>query len=731
MTKETSDPATASGDLDLRGKLLELVPTPAFAVNLKGEVVLWTSALEELTGCAAAEMIGKKVWPAFFDKKRATPADVALRTEEVEVDEAFQVKHRTTGTRRTVRFVATPVAGADGEVTGVVATLGGPGADATREAAATLAGAPGAIVRVDRDFTIRYVNPAAAALLGKAPGDLVGAKCHDVVGMPQCRTPDCYCARAMDTRAPVVLETEMRSNGEPLPVQCHAAPLVEGGEVVGAVWHISDISGFKKTEEILDSLMEEAADKISYLNAIPSPLFVIDRDFNILFANPASAETVGRRQEELTACKCYDIFRMPHCRTPECRSAMAVATNEICQGQSTIGQGERALPVRYIATPMHDSHGQVCGALEYMLDITGEVRSVDGIRELVASATAGKLTKRADVSVFEGNFKQIAAGVNDLLDAVMEPLAEAAKVLAGSATKNLLLRMQGDYQGDYRTIEDNLNNTLASLQAAIQQIGLTIDAVAFSAEELTTVSQTMSASAHDNSAQATVVSASGEQISANLQTIASSMAEMSISIKDVARNAVESAQVAKAAVAAAEKTNAIVGKLGDSSDEIGQVIKVINSIAEQTKLLALNATIEAARAGEAGKGFAVVANEVKELAKQTANATQDIGKKIRAIQSDTQAAVTSIGEIGSVIQRISGISNSIASAVEEQAATTNEMNRNVAEAARGSEDIARNITGVAHSTQAGADSAKKTQEAAKQLSKLAEDLRALVGQFRT
>jgi PAS domain S-box-containing protein len=730
MTKEASQPGSDGGDFDLRGRLLELVPTPAFAVNAKGEVVLWTAALEELTGCLAADMAGKKAWSAFFDRKRATPADVALRTEEEEIDEAFAVKHRKTGAKRTVRFVATPVSGADGELTGVVATLGD-GAAAAAAADVTLAGAPGGIVRIDRDFTIQSANPAAAALVRKTVGDLVGAKCHDVFGLAQCRTPDCSCARAMASRAPVLLETEMRANGEAVAVQCHAAPVIEDGAVVGAVWHITDISGFKKTEEIMDSLMEEAADKISYLNAIPSPLFVIDRDFTIQFANPAAAETVGRRPEELPGCKCYDTFRMPHCRTPECRSAQAVATNEVCLGQSSIPRGDSALPVRYIATPMHDSHGQVCGALEYMLDITGEVRSIDGIRELVASATVGKLSKRADVSAYEGNFKQIGAGVNDLLDAIMQPLAEAAKVLEGSAKKNLLLRMKGDYEGDYRVIEDNLNNTLASLHEAIQQIGRTIDAVGRSADELTSVSQTMSATAHDNSAQATVVSASGEQISANLQTIASSMAEMSISIKDVARNAVEAAQVAKAAVAAAEKTNAIVGKLGDSSDEIGQVIKVINSIAEQTKLLALNATIEAARAGEAGKGFAVVANEVKELAKQTANATQDIGKKIRAIQTDTQAAVGSIGEIGSIIQRISGISNSIASAVEEQAATTNEMNRNVAEAARGSEDIARNITGVAHSTQAGADSAKTTQEAAKQLSAMAEDLRALVGQFRT
>jgi methyl-accepting chemotaxis protein len=149
----------------------------------------------------------------------------------------------------------------------------------------------------------------------------------------------------------------------------------------------------------------------------------------------------------------------------------------------------------------------------------------------------------------------------------------------------------------------------------------------------------------------------------------------------------------------AETTNATVGKLGDSSIEIGNVIKVITSIAEQTNLLALNATIEAARAGEAGKGFAVVANEVKDLARETAKATEDIGRRVEAIQADTREAVDAIAEISSVIARINDYQTTIASAVEEQTATTNEMSRNVAEAAMGSTEIAQNIVGVATAAQ--------------------------------
>jgi methyl-accepting chemotaxis protein len=206
---------------------------------------------------------------------------------------------------------------------------------------------------------------------------------------------------------------------------------------------------------------------------------------------------------------------------------------------------------------------------------------------------------------------------------------------------------------------------------------------------------------------------------------------MGASIREIAGNANEAARVAQQAVKVADVTNQTISKLGESSCEIGKVIKVITSIAEQTNLLALNATIEAARAGEAGKGFAVVANEVKELAKETAKATEDIGQKIDAIQSDTRSAVDAIREISQIIGQINDISNTIASAVEEQTATTSEISRNVAEAAKGSGEIAQNITSVASAAQSTTQGAGNTQQASAELSRMAAELQQLVSRFKT
>ena len=318
----------------------------------------------------------------------------------------------------------------------------------------------------------------------------------------------------------------------------------------------------------------------------------------------------------------------------------------------------------------------------------------------------------------------LSRGISGATHAVLD---QAEAIADGDLTRDDLTVRSQDELGDLTVAINKMSSSLKRMILSITENALQVSSAS---EELNTTSQQITANSEETSAQADVVSKAVQAVSQNLQTVATGAEEMGASIKEIAKNATEAAKVATSAVRVAETTTATVSKLGESSNEIGLVIKVITSIAQQTNLLALNATIEAARAGEAGKGFAVVANEVKELAKETAKATEDISRKIEAIQTDTKAAVEAIASISEVINQVNDISSTIATAVEEQNATTNEMSRNVSDAAHGSGEIASNISGVAEAAQGTTRGASDTQKASQQLVETAAELRRLVEQFR-
>ncbi|WP_404423120.1 methyl-accepting chemotaxis protein [Nibricoccus sp. IMCC34717] len=308
---------------------------------------------------------------------------------------------------------------------------------------------------------------------------------------------------------------------------------------------------------------------------------------------------------------------------------------------------------------------------------------------------------------------------NETLDLLASPIIDKDGQYIGPMVTWEIVTKRLETENREKEMTANLKRTLGIVSDNAQ-------ALAAASEELSTTAQTMSANSEETTAQANVAAAASEQVTQNITTVATSAEEMSASAKEIAKNAAEAAKVAGQAVKVAEDTSRTVHKLGESSLDIGNVIKVITSIAQQTNLLALNATIEAARAGEAGKGFAVVANEVKELAKQTASATEDISQKIETIQNDTKGAVDAISQIGTIINQIADIQNTIASAVEEQTATTNEIARNTNEAAKGAGEITRNISGVSQAAQSTSQGASQTLTAATELAKLSADLKRVV-----
>jgi methyl-accepting chemotaxis protein len=315
---------------------------------------------------------------------------------------------------------------------------------------------------------------------------------------------------------------------------------------------------------------------------------------------------------------------------------------------------------------------------------------------------------------------------------------EELKMKVDSILKIVTCATQGDLtqeipiQGEdaIGKIGEGLKQFFSTFSRSIASIAENAKMLASSSQELSALSQQMSSNAEETFAQTYLVSEASEQINQNMQTVSVGSEEMTSTIKEIAKNASQAAEIAENSVNTAKNTQEIIQKLRGSSLEIGQVIKVITYISQQTKLLALNAAIEAARAGEVGKGFAVVAHEVKNLAKETAVATEEVSKKIETIQKDSQDAVNAIAQITQIVTQINDLQASISSAVEEQSITTNEMNNNVLNGLKGSSHILETIKKVTSVAEATSSVATHTQKSAEELSQMAITLQNLVEPFK-
>ena len=647
------------------GQIMEVAPIPIFAVDAKGKVTFWSDRMEDLTGKSALEMKGKKAWNAFFTKKAKTPVELMLVSEEEEREDRFEFTNSRTGEKHQVSFVANPKLDDNDEIVGGVAVL------VTEESAgetsslalADLHRIPTPVMRIDKDYNVTFMNVAGAAVAGKTPDQTIGMKCYDIFKTEHCNTPECRCAQAMQKDTICEGETVADPHGLNLPISYTGAPVKdEQGNIIGALEYVVDITRTKEA-------MRDAEVKVDYLNNIPTPVMVIDKDFNIVYMNPGGAGVAGKTPAQVVGTKCYDLFKTPHCHTSECRCAQAMQNDGVFTGETVADPSGLNIPIEYTGAPIKNEQGEIIGALEYVLNISDRKAVLKDIIGVVEAMARNDLTALAT----------------------------------------------GDYEGDFLAIADNLNRGVKAQHKAMVQVADAVEQIASASNQIAASSQSVAQGASEQASSLEETSSALEEMAGQTKQ----NADNTMTAKGLAEN---TRGTANEGATSMEKMMDSMVKIKGAAEGTAEIIKDINDIAFQTNLLALNAAVEAARAGDAGRGFAVVAEEVRNLAgraKEAAKKTEDLIKESVSLAENGEKISNEVnGNLSEIVDSVSKVTDlvgEISAASEEQAQGIGQVNKAIAE--------------MDTVVQQSAANSEESSSAAQELSGQAQELSAMVGRF--